>query len=239
MKVTIVGSSPAWPNPGSAQSGYLIEGPGRVLLDCGPGVLGRLRVHEPWPQLDAIVITHFHPDHFGDLVPWAWGSRYGPGVRSPKPHLFVPPGGTGVLNDIGACLDAPALFSQAFDISEYSGSEAFFVAGFDVRAIPVPHYAIAAYALRITDGHSVLAYSGDCGPCDGLAEIAREADLFLCEATLLETEPEPRGHLTLEEAAAAFEASAARRLLLTHRPSEQPVGEGFELAYDGLVLHIA
>ena len=76
MKLTIVGCSPAWPNPGGAQSGYLVEGRGRLLLDCGPGVLARLREREAWPQVDAIAITHFHVDHWGDIVPWVWGSMF-------------------------------------------------------------------------------------------------------------------------------------------------------------------
>ncbi|HVH52379.1 MAG TPA: MBL fold metallo-hydrolase, partial [Gaiellaceae bacterium] len=70
MKLTVIGCSPAWPNPAGAQSGYLVEGTGRLLLDCGPGVLSRLRERESWPNVDAVVITHFHLDHWGDLVPW-------------------------------------------------------------------------------------------------------------------------------------------------------------------------
>ncbi|MGH3131276.1 MAG: MBL fold metallo-hydrolase, partial [Gaiellaceae bacterium] len=73
MKLRVVGCSPAWPNPGGAQSGYLLEGEGSLLLDCGPGVLARLRESTHWPALDAIAITHFHLDHWGDLVPWVWG----------------------------------------------------------------------------------------------------------------------------------------------------------------------
>ena len=77
MRLTVIGSSPAWPNPGSAHSGYMLEADGsRVLLDCGPGVLGRLREHAKWPDIDAIAITHFHLDHWGDLVPWVWGTFY-------------------------------------------------------------------------------------------------------------------------------------------------------------------
>ncbi|MEX0673209.1 MAG: MBL fold metallo-hydrolase, partial [Gaiellaceae bacterium] len=70
VKLTVVGCSPAWPNPGGAQSGYLLDGSKRLLLDCGPGVLARLREEEGWPRIDAIAITHFHLDHWGDLVPW-------------------------------------------------------------------------------------------------------------------------------------------------------------------------
>src|SRR5205823_3071793 len=65
VKLTVVGCSPAWPNPGGAQSGYLVEDDrgGRLLLDCGPGVLARLREDDGWPSVDAIVLAHFHLDH--------------------------------------------------------------------------------------------------------------------------------------------------------------------------------
>ena len=63
MKLTVIGCSPAWPNAGGAQSGYLVEGEGRLLLDCGPGVLARLRrLDDGWPRVDAVAITHFHAD---------------------------------------------------------------------------------------------------------------------------------------------------------------------------------
>ena len=87
MKLTVIGCSPAWPNAGGAQSGYLIEGEGRLLLDCGPGVLARLRqLDDGWPRVDAVAITHFHLDHWGDLVPWIFGASFGPGreYRSPS-----------------------------------------------------------------------------------------------------------------------------------------------------------
>ena len=65
MKLTVVGCSPAWPNPGGAQSGYSLEGPGRLLLDCGPGVLARLRSNgvNGWPEIDAIVYFLLHLSH--------------------------------------------------------------------------------------------------------------------------------------------------------------------------------
>src|ERR671932_1662251 len=103
VRLTIVGCSPAWPNPGGAQSGYLVEARGRLLLDCGPGVLARLREREGWPRVDAIAITHFHLDHWGDLVPWVWGAMYGPGRGDDpaRPDVFVPPDGIRRLQDFG------------------------------------------------------------------------------------------------------------------------------------------
>src|SRR5262245_4932281 len=98
MRLHIVGCSPAWPDPGGVQSGYLVEeGERRLLLDCGPGVLPRLRQREAWPRVDAVVISHFHLDHWGDLVPWAFGASYGPGRGADRPELWLPPGGTDSL----------------------------------------------------------------------------------------------------------------------------------------------
>src|SRR6058998_3188721 len=105
MKLTVIGCSPAWPNPGGAQSGYLVEGPGRLLLDCGPGVLARLRAeNSSWPAVDAVVVTHWHLDHWGDLVPWVWGVTLGPGMDTERPELWVPPEGREVLSSIGGRL---------------------------------------------------------------------------------------------------------------------------------------
>jgi len=240
VKLTIVGCSPAWPNPGGAQSGYLVNGTGSVLLDCGPGVLARLRTRANWPKVDAIVITHFHLDHWGDLVPWVWGSMYlqGRGDAPARSSLWVPPNGIAQLEAFGSRLGFPDMFERVFGVHEYVPDEPFEAAGHTVVATSVPHYRMDAYAIGISDGARTLAYSGDSGPSDALSELARDVDLFLCEATLLrgELDGEPRGHLALDEALETFEASGAKRLLVTHRPAELPSDDGLEYAYDGLEL---
>jgi ribonuclease BN (tRNA processing enzyme) len=116
----------------------------------------------------------------------------------------------------------------------------FVVGDLSVTAIQVPHYRLETYAFRVESNSSVLAYSGDSAPSQELIDTARDADLFVCEATLLrgELDGEPRGHLSLDEAVAAFEASGAGRLLVTHRPCELPDPEAHELAYDGLELEV-
>ncbi len=239
VKLTIVGCSPAWPNPGGAQSGYLLEGSGSLLLDCGPGVLPKLRERENWPRVDAIAITHFHLDHWGDLVPWVWGSMFGLGHDLDSPELWVARGGRARLEEFGQQLGWRDMFEQVFTIREYDGGETFSAAGFDVLPVRVPHYKLETYGFRVTNERRTLAYSGDSGPSDRLAELARDVDLFVCEATLLrgDLDGEPRGHLSAEEAQEAFAASGARRLLLTHRPRELPA-DGFELAYDGMELTV-
>jgi ribonuclease BN (tRNA processing enzyme) len=240
VKLTVAGCSPAWPNPGGAQSGYLVERPGKLLLDCGPGVLARLRERDGWPDVDAIAITHFHLDHWGDLVPWVWGRMFGPAVDLDPPELWLPPGGRDTLAELGSTLGSADMFEQAFATREYAEGETFEAAGFTVTARRVLHYQLLAFGFRVAADGTTLAYSGDSGPSDALAELAREADIFLCEATLLAPNPEggTRGHLSADEAHAAFESAHAQRLLLTHRPQERPLDGRFEQVHDGFELEL-
>jgi ribonuclease BN (tRNA processing enzyme) len=242
VKLTVIGCSPAWPNPGGAQSGYLVETEGSLLLDCGPGVLARLRLDGGWPEPDAIALTHFHLDHCGDLIPWVWGSFYERDAtdRRLRPELWVPPGGRRRLAGIGSEFGFANMFEQVFSIAEYEPGKPFVAGGQTVTAVRMLHYRIDAYGFRVSNDGTTLAYSGDSGPGGQLAELARDADLFVCEATLAAgaDEGETRGHLTLEEAEAAFAAAGARRLLVTHRPVELETPSRLELAADGLVLEL-
>ena len=232
MRLTVVGCSPSWPNPGRAHSGYLLESEGsRLLVDCGPGVLSRLRESEAWPQVDAIVISHLHLDHCGDLVPWLWGHLIGPVAGTPGPTLWLPPHGLGRLLSF-----APIeLFARVFDMRTYDDAVAFDAAGFSVLPLAVVHYDEPTWGLRIERDGRVLAYSADSAPAPALAELARDADVFICEATLEQPETDPHGHMTAEEARDAFRASGARRLLLTHRAAELALDE---LVYDGFELEL-
>ena len=96
LRLTVLGGSPAWPNPGQAASGYLVETERvRMLVDCGSGVATELRAHDPGPLTD-IVISHFHADHWFDLVPLHYAHRYGSWADRPHANLYLPPGGRAV-----------------------------------------------------------------------------------------------------------------------------------------------
>jgi len=235
VRLTVLGSSPAWPNPGSAQSGYLLEDDGgRLLLDCGPGVLGKMRELDVRP--DAVAITHFHLDHWGDLVSWAWLNAYGPQEHRLECSVWLPPDGGEELTRFAAFWGNEHMFEEAFDLREYAPDMPFELAGFQVEAKLLPHYTLTAYGFRVSRNGKTLVYSGDSAPTAELAELARGADLFLCEATLSEGGKDgvPRGHLSAEEALAAAEGP----ILLTHRPIELPPPDGVALAYDGLVVEV-
>ena len=239
MQVTVVGCSPAWPNPGAAQSGYLVEGRGRLLLDCGPGVLARLREHDGgWPNVDAVVITHFHHDHWGDLVPWVFGAAFGPGRGRPRPQLWLPPGGTETLRSLGKRLAFAERIEAAFEPLEYRPTVTFAAGGFEVTPMELDHYEESSFGLRVANASATLAYSSDTGPTPALVELARDADLLLCEATLSEPDPAEPGHLTARNAQDVFVASGARRLVVIHRPAELSLDAGIELAHDGDVFRL-
>ena len=158
VRLTVIGSSPAWPNPGGACSGYLVED--RLLLDCGPGVLAKLREREPWPTVEAIAITHLHLDHWGDLIPWVWGGLYGPGESLPKAKLWLPPGPANSSGPSWRCWGARTCSTGRSSVSEYESRVPFTAAaGLEVTAVPVDHYDIQAFGFRVK-GDRVLAYSG-------------------------------------------------------------------------------
>ena len=151
MKLTVIGCSPAWPNPGGAHSGYLVEGPGRLLLDCGPGVLPRLREAETWPQRGCDRDHALPPRPLGRPRPWVWGTMYGLGAEGPQPELWLPPGGGDHLATLGSRLGFPDMFERTFRICHYEGGTPFVAAGLTVTALRLPHYTLETYGLRVAN----------------------------------------------------------------------------------------
>ena len=224
MKLTVVGCSPAWPNPGGAQSGYLLEGPGRLLLDCGPGVLARLRSNgsNGWPKIDAIAITHFHLDHWGDLVPWVWGAIWGLGSDYERPELWLPPGGRDELAAFGPRFGTPDMFARVFEPREYEEGKPFEAAGLELTPMRLPHYTVQTYGFRVSNSDRTLAYSGDSAPSKQLASWPR---------TSTSSSARPRWSAASSTASPAATSPPTRRSppskppersgsSLTHRPKE-------------------
>jgi ribonuclease BN (tRNA processing enzyme) len=144
-----------------------------------------------------------------------------------------------MLTVIASRIGRPDMFADAFDLHEYDEG-GFEAAGFRVEPHRVLHYDLLAYGFRASADGRTIAYSGDSGPSDALPDLARDADLFVCEATLLQPNPEGgiRGHLAADEAVEAFEEAGAKRLLITHRPVERPLDTSLEQAYDGMTLEL-
>jgi len=224
VRLTVVGSSPSWPNPGEASSGYLVDtSGGSLLLDCGNGVLGRLRaLRDTGPT--AIVLSHLDPDHISDLWSVMFGVSYGP-LDWPATTLFTPPGGRVVLSEI---LDAFGFtighLERAITVREYRTTEPLAVAGATLRFARTRHSA-HSYATRIADGDGTLVFTGDASLTPGLVEHARGADLLLAEATFALLPPAPEGvHMTASQTAGLTRDAGVGRLVLTHLAAEDREG---------------
>lgn len=227
----MLGKSPAWQDVDGACSGYLVEHDAtRLLVDCGSGVFSKLRRVCDYTAVDAVVITHMHPDHFFDLVPYACALTYGPrghgGRRSadggpPSPQLLVPSGATEFLNALTVVGGQPRLLDGAFAIAEYDAALPARVGSLELLFQPVPHYVPAnAVDVRCAAGGR-FTFGADHGPTHALDDFAAGTDLLFLEATLPEPEEQgPRGHLTAAEAGEHAARCRAQRLVLTHISDE-------------------
>ena len=146
-----------------------------------------------------------------------------------------------MLEQFGERFGFRDMFDRVFTVREYEPEEPFTAAGIDVTPMRLPHYTLETYGFRLAADGKTIAYSGDSGPSERLAELARDSDLFVCEATLDhgDDDGQPRGHLSVDEALGRRSATRARGACCsrTARPSS-PVPAGIERAYDGLELEL-
>lgn len=210
-QVTVLGSCGAFPEPGRACSGFAVDWDGyRLLLDLGYATLPRLLAHWPDGAVDAVVVTHEHPDHCIDLHGLFRMRFYGdPG--GPRLPLYCPPG---VLDRISG-LEPDADLHAVFDVRPLPGSHR--VGPFALTGLSLPHHVPNAGVRLEADGVA-LAYTGDTGPAPALAELGRDADLFIVEATDRDGEAgrPVRNLLASTEAGHWARRAGARRLMLTH-----------------------
>ena len=230
----MLGKSPAWQDADGACSGYLVEdGDACLLVDCGSGVFSKLRRFRDYVDVDAVVITHMHADHFLDLIPFACALTYAPrqqpvpverwpGTDTPAcPQLLVPSGATEILRTITNAGGQPGLVDEAFAMAEYDTAATAEVGSLSVRFQPVPHYLPAnAIQVRCAAGGR-FTFGADHGPTDALTAFAHDSDLMILEATLPRPERDgTRGHLTPGEAGEHAARCNAGRLVLTHITDE-------------------
>lgn len=238
MRLTVVGCSGSLPGPESPASCYLIEADGfRALLDLGNGALGYLARHIDINDVNAVLLSHLHPDHCLDLCSMYVARTYCPGGPLPKVAVYGPAGTADRLRGAYGLAAEPHL-ERVFDFLAWEAESAYDVGPFRVDVARVAH-PVPAYAIRVVHEGRVLVYSGDTGPCDALVELARDADLLLCEASFREGDGNPPDlHLTGREAGEHAKLAAVRRLVLTHVPPWhdplEQVAEAHE-AFDGLV----
>ncbi|WP_125774064.1 MBL fold metallo-hydrolase [Antribacter gilvus] len=245
MRLVTVGVSGSFPGPGSPASTYLLQVPadvaeaagheGRdwnVVLDLGNGGLGALQSLVDPLLLDAVGISHLHPDHCADLSglfvylryhPERGSLRTGTGRRLP---VFAPSGAAERVALAYGLSDGESMDAD-YDFRVWSPGSAVQVGPFTLEPYRVFH-PVEAYGVRVTAPSSVspgehvtLAYTGDTDRCDGVVALARDVDLLLSESAFVEGRDdgvEPGIHLTGRRAGLVASDAGARRLLLTHLP---------------------
>lgn len=232
MKLTIVGCSGSFPGPQSPASCYLVTAvedgrTWRILLDMGNGSLGALQRYMNLRDIDAVLLTHLHPDHCMDLCGLHVAVRWDPEGWGQARIPVWGPGGTADRMATAYGLELDPGMHQDFEFHDWDPRRPVKLGPFTITPYPVLHPVKEAYALRVEaadpnggGGPRVLTYSGDTDACDGLVEAAAESNVFLCEAAFHEGRDDAiRGvHLTGKRAGEVAAAASTKRLLLTHLP---------------------
>jgi len=230
LGITVLGSSGTWPSATSGCSGYLVEdGAHRVWIDCGPGSFTALQQHCELRDVDAIVITHEHPDHCGELPVIRNAMLYGLHVE--RMPFYAPRGVLALLETLVGSRGITPSFQPKM-IGDRSVAR---IGGMKLGFSRTDH-PVETLAVRIEselDPGKVLVYSSDTGPGWSVGALGDDITLALVEATFLEADT---GESTAVHRTAAFTGEDARaagveRLVLTHiTPNGDPEAHRAEAA---------
>jgi len=176
MKITVLGCYGPYPPAGQCCSGYLLQDQETaILLDCGNGVLSRLRYYlEPW-ELSAVIVSHLHADHYGDVAILKYALML---HQQAEPLTVYAPAEP---QDIFSSLNYKT-FLKAEPVNETTELK---IGRMQISFTPAVH-SVPSYLITVTAGEKKFVYSGDTEYSPFLAAAVAKADLFLCEANFLE-----------------------------------------------------
>ena len=215
LAITILGSSAMYSTPERACSGYLLEADDkRFWIDAGGGTWRNLQRVIDQPELDAIFLTHRHPDHTIDLFQCFHYRRYG-GAESMKKIPLYAPGET-----IDRLLGFSSELGESFDAQRVAAGDSIKIENTAFSFFEMAHPA-ETVGIRAENEDDVVAYTADTGPAGDLPGLANGADLFVCEATFQEADDEWDGHMTAAQAGRAAAEAGVGRLVLTHLPDRR------------------
>jgi ribonuclease BN (tRNA processing enzyme) len=221
ITVTILGSGTCVPSLKRSSCSVLMQiGTSRLLFDSGPGTMRRLLEADTTIfDLTCIFYSHFHPDHTAELVPLLFATKYPDSTRRQKPlTIAAGPGFTDFLSGLkavyGTWIDLNPGLLEILEFDNISGDSRRFK-DFTIKSTPVEHNEESvAYRITSAGGHSIV-YSGDTDYSENLIDLAKNADLLVCESAMPDS-MQAKGHLTPSLAGEIAARSGARKLVLTH-----------------------
>ena len=208
-----IGVGTAYARSGEVQSGYLVRAAGAaVAVDLGAGALNRLQDHVAPEELDALLITHMHPDHCADLFALRVYMAWGPG-RGGRIRVIGPPG---LREALVAFSGSEGWEALEFEAWAEEGGALELAEGLALRHAQVPHLD-PTHAVRLEHGGRALCFGADCADNEALPALAEGVDLLLCECSF-GADPVPEGvpHLNGAAAGGIAARAGAGRLLLAH-----------------------
>ena len=253
MRLTVIGCSGSFPGPDSPASCYLVdtEHEGRtwrILLDLGSGALGTLHKYADPLGVDAVFLSHLHPDHCSDINGYYVMRKYHPDGRQPRIPVFGPKGTAKRMAEAYGLPSQPGMDNE-FGFRVLDETETIELGPFRISVAMVVH-PVDAFAIKVSHGDSSMVYSGDTAPSTSLVQLAKGTNLLLAEASFREGADNPSQlHMTGKQAGEAAAEACAETLVLTHIPpwhdkqlaldEARPVYDGrLELAYTGATYQI-
>lgn len=220
MRLDILGSSGTYPAPGRPASGYLVSHEStHILCDVGFGVFAELMRRMPADTLDAVVLSHRHPDHCADFFALHHALAYGDYLVENLP-VFAAPGVAERIAEFLGAGEGHVLF-RTFDFHEVGEDNHVTVGAIDLRFAVTAH-SVPTVATRFEAEGRSLVYSADTGPGGGFPGLCRNASVVMAEASIAGERDDHQfaHHLTAAEAGEIATAGGAEMLILTHlRPS--------------------
>jgi ribonuclease BN (tRNA processing enzyme) len=232
VELTVLGAGPAYTDrPGATGAAYLLEASDTsLLLDLGQGSFPALASRLEPSTLDAVVVSHLHPDHFIDLVPLRHYLRY----QFDQPRRVTIHAPAGIDERIDALHAEPGFCRAVFDVNALEPGERR-IGAFRIEARRVAH-TDNSFAFRVVANADEpgLVYSGDCGRWEDLVPLVRPGDVLLVEVSFGAGPVSPGAmHLGAHDIVRLATETRPSRVLLTHLQMGFSADETVRVVRDG------